>query len=326
MNFLVTGGAGYIGSHMVKFLQEQNESVVVVDNFSTGNDWAVKNCEIIEVDLLNKVDLQKKLRGRKFDSVFHFASRSIVSESYLKPELYLRDNLLSLQNLLDVMIENNNHNIIFSSSAAIYGNVSFKIKEETRKKPISAYGKSKLLCEKLLNDLSKTSNLKYISLRYFNAAGADKDGKIGEYRTRETHLIPLIFQSLDNKNKRIKIYGNDYNTHDGTCIREYVHVSDLIEAHYKAFLRLEETNCSDSFNLSSENGFSVLDILKSVEILTDKKINYVLAERRKGDPDVLISDCSKAKELLNWDPQNSNIENIISSALNWHKYLNKHIL
>lgn len=326
MNFLVTGGAGYIGSHMVKYLQEQKDSIVVVDNFSTGNKWAIKNCEIIELDLLNRFELDKKLRGRKFDAVFHFASRSIVSESLSQPELYLRDNLLCLQNLVSVMMENNNHNIIFSSSAAVYGNVDYRIKEETLKKPISAYGQSKLLCEKLLDDLSKSSNLKFTSLRYFNAAGADKDGKIGEYRNHETHLIPLILRTLDDTSKQIKIYGTDYNTYDGTCIREYVHVSDLVEAHYKAFLRLKETNESDFFNLSSEISLSVLEILRSIESLTAKEINYVFAERREGDPDILLSDCSKARKILKWVPKNSNIENIISSALNWHKYLNKYIL
>ena len=323
MNFLVTGGAGYIGSHMVQYLQNQGSQVVVLDNFSTGNRWSIKNCEIIELDLLDQEKLHKELSKRKFDAVFHFASNSIVSESFIHPEMYLRDNLTSTQNLINVMMDNDNHKIIFSSSASIYGNTSHKISENTIKNPINNYGKSKLLCEELLSKYSLSFDLKYMSLRYFNAAGADSEGKIGEYRNFETHLIPLILRSFNDPNKVISIYGNDYNTHDGTCIREYVHVTDLVDAHYKAFLKLNETNESDVFNLSSECGLSVLEIINYCHSIIGKEVNYVQSERRKGDPDILVSDCLKAKKLLDWKPQNSNIENIVKSAWKWQKYFNK---
>tara|TARA_Y100000816_G_scaffold292531_1_gene288401 strand:+ start:92 stop:1069 length:978 start_codon:yes stop_codon:yes gene_type:complete len=325
MRFLVTGGAGYIGSHMVKYLQEKKASVMVIDNFSTGNPWSISNCEIIKLDLLDKDKLKNVLTGQKFDAVFHFAANSSVSESLKFPNKYLIDNLNSTKNLINQMLINGNHKLIFSSSASIYGDVPFKIRENTQKNPINAYGKSKLLCEELLENLTNVSKLKYISLRYFNAAGADKNNKIGEYHNPETHLIPSIFSSLNN-NKPIKVYGDDYNTKDGTCIREFVHVSDLVDAHFKAFKKLNEKNQSDSFNLSSENAYSVLDIISYCQKIVGKKINYRICERRIGDPEILISDCSKAMKLLNWKPLHSDIENIIRSAWNWFKFHKKYLL
>ena len=325
MRFLVTGGAGYIGSHMVKYLQDKKASVLVIDNFSTGNPWSISKCEIIKLDLLDKDKLGNVLKGKKFDAVFHFAANSSVPESYKYPNKYLKDNLNSTKNLTNQMLTNGNHKLIFSSSASIYGDVPFKINENTPKNPINAYGKSKLLCEELLEDLSIVSKLKYVSLRYFNAAGADKDNKIGEFHNPETHLIPSIFSSFSNK-KPIKVHGDDYNTKDGTCIREFVHVSDLVDAHFKAFKMLQDKNESDSFNLSSEKAYSVLEIIHHCQRIIGKKIDYIKCKRRIGDPEILISDCSKAMKLLNWKPLHSDIENIIRSAWNWYKFHKKNLL
>ena len=322
MNFLVTGGAGYIGSHMVSFLQKKNFNPIVLDNFSTGKKFLLKKCEILNVDLTDKIKLSAVLENRKFDAVFHFAAKSIVSESYLNPKSYFNNNLEGTKNLVQEMKKNKNEILIFSSSAAVYGNPITKfIKEEHPKNPISPYGESKLLCEEFLASEQSSENFNYCNLRYFNAAGADNLSGIGEYRDKETHLIPKVLNSIRGNYGPIIVYGNDYDTFDGTCVRDFIHVSDLVEAHYQAFKKIRDEKKSFTYNLANQKGFSVLEIIKVCEKITKKKVNYSFSNRRKGDPSTLIADCQKAKEGILWNPSKSKIENIVSTAWKWHASL-----
>ena len=323
MNFLVTGGAGYIGSHMVSFLQNLNFNPVVLDNFSTGRRRLLKNCEILNVDLKDKEKLSHILKDRKFDAVFHFAAKSIVSESYLNSKSYLNNNLDGTMNLVEEMKKNKNEILVFSSSAAVYGNPQAKIiKEEHPKSPISPYGKSKLLCEEFLASEQSKENFNYCSLRYFNAAGADNLAGIGEYRNKESHLIPLVLNSIIKNNEPIDIYGNDYDTSDGTCVRDFIHVCDLVEAHFNVFKKIRNDKKSFTYNLANEKGYSVLEIIKVCEKITKKRVKYSFNKRRQGDPATLIADCQKARKEIFWNPSKSNIENIVGTAWKWHISLN----
>ena len=322
MNFLVTGGAGYIGSHMVSFLQRKDFNPVVLDNFSTGKKCLLKNCEILNADLTDKKKLSVILNNRKFDAVFHFAAKSTVSDSFLSSKLYFNNNVDGTKNLVEEMKKNKNEILIFSSSAAVYGNPITKlIKEEHPKNPISPYGESKLLCEEFLASEQLHKNFNYCNLRYFNAAGADNLAEIGEYRDKETHLIPQVLNSIRGSHEPITIYGNDYDTFDGTCVRDFIHVCDLVEAHYEAFKKIRDEKKSFTYNLANEEGFSVLDIIKVCEKITKKKINYSFGNRRKGDPSTLIADCQKARDGIFWNPSKSNIENIVTTAWKWHASL-----
>ena len=318
MAILVTGGAGYIGSHVVRDLQRQNFEVVVLDNFSTGNRWAIDNCEILEIDLLDIVNLTKLLKKRKFKAVFHFAAKSVVKESEKYPLRYYHNNISGTLNLIKVMLNNNNNNLIFSSTAAIYGiPATIPVSEDDHKQPINHYGKSKYLAEQILFELQKKYQMNIICYRYFNASGADKSLEIGESRSIETHLIPNIFKSITT-NSYLKVFGKNYDTPDGTCIRDYVHVSDISQGHILG-LNLFKNKCIfENFNLGSTNGFSVLDIIKETEKITSRKVQYQFFERRKGDPSVLIANANKAKQKLKWKPKFSKLDKIIKSSWDWH--------
>ena len=304
---------------MVRFLQRKKLNPIVLDDFSTGNEWATKDCEILETDLLNKKRLSQLLNGRKFDAIFHFAGKSLVEESYLNPKKYIENNFVGTKNLLEVSIKNENKIFIFSSTAAVYGK-SFEneIIEDLPRRPINAYGKSKLLCELLMEKYSKSSNLTYAILRYFNVAGADAEGDLGEFRKHETHLVPSILNAIKKNNSEFTIYGNDYNTKDGTCVRDYVHVSDLVEAHFNSYLKIKDTRESITLNLASQNGFSVLDVLQACEKVSGIKVNFKIEKRRKGDVSKLVANCNKAKEVIGWKPKFSDIKTIIDSAWKWH--------
>jgi UDP-glucose 4-epimerase len=322
MKFLVTGGAGYIGSHLVKHLQLKNHEVTVVDNFSTGNKWAINDCEIYEIDLLDKFKLLSNFANRKFDGIFHLAAKSLVSESFRFPNLYYQNNVVATQNILDLMSKTSTEKIVFSSTAAIFGlPLEMKIKEQHQKNPINPYGSTKLQAEKILKNFSIKNNIKCISLRYFNAAGADPAGTIGEYHNPETHLIPRACNSIFSDCDVLEVFGNDYNTPDGTCIRDYVHVNDIVNAHFLAFANLDKNKFYDDFNLGNSIGFSVLDIIKTIEKLSGKKVNYKFVRERDNEPGHLVADNVKAIKELNWNIKYSNIDNIISSALLWHKNL-----
>ncbi len=319
MKLLIVGGAGYIGSHMVEYCQNLNFDITVLDNFSTGHRKFVNGCEIIECDLVNRDDLLKKLNKKKFDGVIHFAGKSLVAESIQRPDIYYQNNVKGTLNLLEALLKNNVNNIVFSSSAAIFGMpTSNKIDENHSKKPINPYGRSKLIVEEIMKDYCISYDLNICSLRYFNAAGASICGSIGELHDPETHLIPNVLISLKQKAVNLKVFGNDYKTPDGTCIRDYLHVQDLAVAHHACLEHMKNNKGFSSFNLGNEDGFSVLDIIQSCERVTGKKIKFDIVDRRAGDPDILVANSKKAKLELGWIPSYKNIDSIIETAWNWH--------
>ena len=323
MKLLIPGGAGYIGSHMVRLAQDEGYDVVVLDDFSTGHKSAIKDCEILEVNLLNNEKLEKLLKGRYFDGVIHFAAKSLVGESIKNPNLYYRNNFVGSANLINALIKNDINNIVFSSTAAIFGRPNYKkISEDHQKAPINPYGRSKLMVETMLEDICSVHDFNAVSLRYFNAAGAHESAEIGEQHEPETHLIPKILKSIISNEKIVTVYGNDYSTPDGTCIRDYIHVMDLVNSHILALNYLQNTKGFSAFNLGNGNGFSVFEIIKGCEKVADTKISYEIGSRRSGDPAVLVADNNLALRSLKWNPKITNIEDIIKSAWLWHKRTN----
>ena len=319
MNLLIPGGAGYIGSHMVRYAQEHDHEVVVLDDFSTGHEWALNDCEILRVNLLDQDKLSQLLRGRNFDGVIHFAAKSLVGESVKKPDLYYRNNVVGTLNLVNEMLKNDINNLVFSSTAAIFGNPETeKIAENHPKKPINPYGQSKLIVENMLKDYCVAYGLNAISLRYFNAAGAHESGEIGEAHDPETHLIPNVLKSLHTKSNDLKIFGDDYPTKDGTCVRDYVHVTDLSQAHLMGLKYMQKNKGFSAFNLGNGDGYSVLDIIQAAEQIVGESINYEVSSRRDGDPSILVAECSKATNKLGYVTRYSDIDSIIKSAWQWH--------
>lgn len=320
MKLLIPGGAGYIGSHMVKYAQEHGHEVVVLDDFSTGHEWAVRDCEILHVNLLDKDKLSNSLKGRQFDGVIHFAAKSIVGESVKKPDLYYQNNVVGTINLLNEMLNIDVDKLVFSSTAAIFGNpVTDKINEDHPKNPINPYGKSKLIVENILQDYCSTYGLNATCFRYFNAAGADPSGEIGEAHEPETHLIPNILKSVLLGKNDLKVFGDDYPTPDGTCLRDYVHVNDLARAHLLGLENMKKNKEFATFNLGNGDGFSVLDVIKASEEVVNESIEYKMSSRRYGDPAVLVADSYKAITNLGWLATYQDISCIIKSAWNWHK-------
>ncbi len=320
MKFLVTGGAGYIGSHMVNFLLKKNHDVTVFDNLSTGKFINKNQIKFEKIDLINLSKLNKLMDNKKFDAVFHFAGLSIVSESEKKAKKYYLNNVIATKNLIKAMIKNNINNLIFSSSASVYGMpITKKISEKHRMMPISEYGKNKKEIEKFLIEVGKKKNFRSISFRYFNAAGADESSKIGENHHPETHLIPKILETIKNKRKNIYVYGNTYKTKDGTCIRDYIHVNDIARAHYYGLKKFKDSKCTLSYNIGTGKGYSVLEIIKGIEIITKKKLNIIFKKKRKGDPPILVAECKKIFKELKWKPNYKNINKILLTAWKWHK-------
>jgi UDP-glucose 4-epimerase len=319
MKLLIPGGAGYIGSHMVKYAQKHGHEVVVLDDFSTGHEWAVKDCEVLRVNLLDQDKLAQSLKGRYFDGVIHFAAKSLVGESVKKPDLYYRNNVVGTLNLVNEMLENGIKNLVFSSTAAIFGNpVTDKIDEDHPKTPINPYGQSKLMVENMLRDICSAYDFNATCFRYFNAAGAYESGEIGEAHDPETHLIPNILKSALSGSNELKVFSDDYGTHDGTCVRDYVHVTDLAQAHLLGLAYMKEDKGFSAFNLGNGNGFSVLDVIKSCERVLGNPIRYKMDLRRLGDPAVLVADSLKATHNLGWKPEFSDLDEIIKSAWHWH--------
>ena len=313
---LVVGGAGYIGSHTVKYLLKNGEDCVVLDNLIYGHKEAVISPFFEKADLQDKASIRNVFSKYKIDSVIHFAAFAYVGESVEDPEKYYKNNVVGTLNLLEVMKEFNVKKIVFSSTCATYGNPQYTpIDEKHPQNPINPYGMSKLMVEKILEDYKKAYGLKYIALRYFNASGADSDGKIGESHNPETHLIPLVLKTIKGERKSISIFGTDYDTSDGTCIRDYIHVEDLAEAHYLAIKKLDEF--TGFLNLGTGIGTSVKEIISAAEKVSGKKCNVEEAPRRAGDPAVLYASNEKAKKILNWKPKYLKIENIIKTAWNW---------
>jgi UDP-glucose 4-epimerase len=319
MKLLIPGGAGYIGSHMVRYAQDHGHEVVVLDDFSTGHECAVKDCEVLRVNLLDQEKLAQVLKGRNFDGVIHFAAKSLVGESVQKPDFYYRNNVVGTLNLVGEMLKGGINNLIFSSTAAIFGNpVTDKIDEDHPKAPINPYGQSKLMVENMLRDICSAYDFNTTCFRYFNAAGAHKSGEIGEAHDPETHLIPNVLKSALSGANELKIFGDDYDTHDGTCVRDYVHVTDLAQAHLRGLAHMKEDEGFSAFNLGNGNGFSVLDVVKSCERVLGNPIRYKMDLRRLGDPAVLVADSLKATHDLGWKPEFSDVDEIIKSAWHWH--------
>jgi len=319
MTILVTGGAGYIGSHFVRHLERNKIDYVIVDNFSTGHKDFVRNKKFFEIDLRNYEDLDTNLKKLDFSAIVHFAGLSVVSDSQIKVKDYFENNVEASKNLAKFALKKKIKKFIFSSSAAVYGAPDLiPIKENHPANPINNYGKNKLETENILKKLSMEFSLDVVCLRYFNAAGADEAGDLGEKRNPETHLIPNVIKSALGSNE-LTVNGNDYKTHDGTCVRDYIHVNDLANAHLLALKFIEQKKGFHIFNLGSEKGFSVMEIIKECEKLMKLKINFRIGSARDGDPDVLIADASKAIDKLGWVAEKNSLEAIISSAINYHE-------
>lgn len=320
MAILVTGGAGYIGSHTVVELLSQGEEVVVVDNLQTGHLPAVKGASYYQVDLRDSKALSEVFSKHTIEAVIHFAASSLVGESVEKPLMYYENNLLASHSLVSVMVEHGVKKIVFSSTAATYGEPKeVPISEDSETTPTNPYGETKLAMEKMFRWCDGAYGLKSISLRYFNAAGAHPHGIIGEDHTPETHLIPIILQVALGQREHIGIYGDDYPTKDGTCIRDYIHVMDLANAHWLALEHLRKNDVSDVFNLGNGRGFSVKEVIETARTVTKHEIPAVVSPRRAGDPAVLIASSEKAQRTLGWKPKYNQLETIIETAWNWHK-------
>lgn len=320
MRILVLGGAGYIGSHTVYELVDAGYEVIVIDNLLTGFKEAVHpQAKFYEGDIRDKIFLDNILSKEKIDGVIHFAASSQVGESMKNPLKYYNNNLCGTEVLLESMVEHGIDKIVFSSTAATYGEPeSIPILETARTLPTNCYGETKLSMEKMFKWISKAHNLRYVSLRYFNACGAHPNGKIGEAHNPETHLIPLVLQVPNGKREYISVFGNDYDTKDGTCVRDYIHVNDLAQAHILAMEYLSKGGESNIFNLGNGVGFTVKEVIEMARKVTNYTIPIREEERRAGDPSVLIASSEKARKVLGWKPQYADLETIISTAWKWH--------
>lgn len=320
MSILVTGGAGYIGSHAVYQLIDQGLDVVIVDNLQTGHRGAIHpKAKFYEGDLRDRDFMREVFRKESIEGVIHFAANSLVGESMEKPLQYYDNNVYGTQILLESMIDAGVKYIVFSSTAATYGEPeAVPITEKMPTVPTNTYGETKLAMENMMKWCEQAHGIRFVSLRYFNVAGARSTGEIGEDHNPETHLIPVVLETALGKREKITIFGDDYPTKDGTCIRDYIHVEDLIDAHILALDYLKNGGQSDIFNLGSSQGFSVKEIVEMAREVTGKEIRAEIGPRRAGDPSILIASSEKAKKILGWTPSRTNIEQIIKDAWNWH--------
>ena len=321
MTILVLGGAGYIGSHTVYALIEKGVDVVVIDNLETGHIEAVhEKARFYKGDIRDRAFVDSVLDKEKIDAVIHFAANSLVGESMVNPLKYYDNNVNGTKVLLQSMVAHGLDKIVFSSTAATYGEPEkVPILETDRTEPTNTYGETKLAMEKMFKWTDRAHGLKYVSLRYFNACGAHVSGKIGEAHSPETHLIPLILQVPLGQREYISIFGDDYDTSDGTCIRDYIHVTDLAQAHILAVDYLMKGNESNIFNLGNGVGFTVKEVIDTARKVTGHEIPAKIAERRAGDPARLIASSDKARQVLLWKPEHADLEEIISTAWNWHE-------
>lgn len=320
---LVTGGAGYIGSHCVLALLKEGFAVHIFDNFSTGHKETVETLKkygtltYSEGDLQNKTDIKKVFENNKIDAVVHFAAFSQVGESVKNPQKYYQNNVCGTLNLLEAMLENDVKKIVFSSTAATYGEpVYTPIDENHPQLPINPYGQTKLMIERIMDDYDKAYGLKSVRLRYFNVAGADSDGRVGEWHTPETHLVPNILKSSFGDGKTFEMYGDDYDTKDGTCVRDYINVEDLAQAHILALKYLNNGGETNFFNLGTQEGTTVKEVFDVCEQVIGKSIPVKKMPRREGDPAILVADNTKAKNELGWEPKNS-FEHSVKTAYEW---------
>ncbi|MDF2941356.1 MAG: UDP-glucose 4-epimerase [Herbinix sp.] len=321
MTILVLGGAGYIGSHTAYELIDRGEDVVIVDNLETGFLQAVHpKARFYQGDIRNRSFIDSVFEKEKIDAVIHFAANSLVGESMVNPLKYYDNNLCGTKVLLESMVAHDIDKIVFSSTAATYGEPErVPILETDRTEPTNTYGETKLSMEKMFHWTGKAHNLRYVSLRYFNACGAHKSGLIGEAHNPESHLVPLILQVPNGQREAISIFGEDYDTTDGTCVRDYIHVTDLAQAHIRAVDYLVKGNESSIFNLGNGIGFTVKEVIEAARKVTGDPIKTVIVPRRAGDPAKLIASSEKARTILGWKPEHADLEEIIASAWNWHK-------
>lgn len=319
MAILVCGGAGYIGSHMVSELLDRGEEVVVVDNLQTGHKAAVLEAAALYIgDLRDERFLDEVFKKHPIDAVVHFAADSLVGESVNNPLKYYDNNVYGAMSLLKAMQSNGVKKIVFSSTAATYGEAkNFPIQESDPTVPTNPYGETKLAIEKMLNWTEEAYGIHFVALRYFNVAGAHMGGKLGEDHFPETHLIPIILQVALGSREAISIFGDDYDTHDGTCIRDYIHVTDLANAHILALEKLQKDETSGIYNLGSGTGFTVKEVIEAARKVTGHPIPTVITPRRGGDPARLVASSEKAKEELGWKPQYTDLEDMIGSAWRW---------
>ena len=313
-SILVTGGAGYIGAHTAHLLGEQGYEVTVVDNLSRGHRHNIDPQRLRVLDIADTEGLCRIFAERPLDAVIHFAAFIAVGESMSAPEMYFANNVSGSLSLLTAMIRSGVRRLVFSSTAAVYGMpATVPIKEEAPYAPVSPYGESKVMVEKLLRWFDMIHGLRSVSLRYFNASGADPKGKLGEEHEPETHLIPLLFRAILT-GQPVTIFGEDYPTPDGTCIRDYIHVNDLAQAHILALEWLMGGGASDAINVGNGSGYSVREVVRAVEEVTGKKVPYVIGPRREGDPPELVADSSKLRRVLKWTPRHSELREIVSTA------------
>jgi UDP-glucose 4-epimerase len=318
MNILVVGGAGYIGSHMVKMLALSNQQVVTLDNLSNGHRDMVKYGEFVKGDIADSELLDKLFSANHFDVVMHFASNIDVAESALDPSKYYKNNFSNTLNLMDAMVRHQVKFFIFSSTAAIFGEPEYTpIDEKHPKNPINPYGKSKLMVEEALEDYEQAYGLQSVCLRYFNAAGADPDGELGERHNPETHLIPLILQAASGRRDSVSVFGQDYQTSDGSCVRDYIHVVDLCSAHLLALERLVSGSGSKRYNLGNGDGFSVYEVIDAVKKQTGEEFKVIKENRRMGDPATLVANSALAQAELGWTPEYTDLSQIVEHAWKW---------
>ena len=316
---MVTGGAGYIGSHVCKELKQRGYFPVVFDNLSTGHTWAVKWGALEVGDIADESLLNQALLSHKPTAVIHLAASAYVGESVINPMKYYQNNVCGTTTLLKTLVEHGIKQLIFSSTCATYGHPQqLPLTEDHNQDPINPYGRSKYMVEQILRDYDFAYGVKSISLRYFNAAGADLSGDIGELHIPETHLIPLVIEAALQK-KILTVFGNDYETQDGTCIRDYIHVSDIARAHVLALERLENQQTSDTFNLGSETGKSVFEVITCAEDVLGLPVPIAIQARRDGDPPILVADASKARKVLGWNSESSDLVRIFESAHKWYE-------
>lgn len=317
MKVLITGGAGYIGSHCNRYFNEKGIDTVVLDDLSDGHREAVLVGEFVEGSFGDAELLQNLIQKNHFDAVIHFAAFASVPDSVTRPARYYRNNVTNMQTLLDACVENGIKYFVFSSSASTFGNPQYvPMDEKHPQKPINPYGMTKLIGEKLLHDYERAYGLRFCAFRYFCAAGDSEDGVIGEAHNPETHLIPVMIKAAMVQ-KPFKVFGDDYDTRDGSCIRDFIHVLDLAEAHYLGLKWIIEHNASNDFNLGSNQGFTVLEMIEALKKISGTEVPYVIDGRREGDPAVLVASNKKAKDVLGWNPVHSEIEQILQDAWNW---------
>lgn len=318
MKVLVTGGAGYIGSHVVRQLGEAGHNIVVYDNLSTGYEWAVTFGELVVGDLADTDALDQLFSKHRFEAVLHFAAHIVVPESVENPLKYYRNNTRNTLNLLGAIEKHKVPYMVFSSTAAVYGMPEEKVlTEDMPLAPINPYGASKMMSEQMIRDLSSASNLKHVILRYFNVAGANLEGRLGQATPEATHLIKVACECARGVREGMKVFGTDYDTRDGTCIRDYIHVEDLAKAHVMALSYMAEGGESDVLNCGYGSGFTVNEVIRVVKESSGVDFNVEEVGRRAGDPDALMADNSKIKQVLGWEPDHNDLEVIVKSALNW---------